>query len=85
MTPTELYALLKWAPQESALAASLRGGVDWVGWTIDTLLLRTIAHATTAAVSKKPPKPPPLPRSKAGKRIKVSQLGGAVPRRKGNG
>lgn len=79
MPSLELAALLKWAPDDSPLAASIRGGVQFMGWTNDTAFLRKIAYFTNAAVSKKPPKPDPGPEAPKwrGRRVSVSDIVGA--------
>lgn len=82
-TPVEMVALLRWAPTDSPLAASMLGGPHWSGWTSTSELLRQIAYATTAAVSKGKPKPPPSPadvKSARRSRGRVSSMPGAVPR-----
>ena len=37
-SPRELMALITWLPDDSPLAASLRGGRDHLGWTWDRIL-----------------------------------------------
>lgn len=85
LTPRELLGLIEWLPDDSAFAASVLGGPEWRGWNPDRAMLRGIHLFTHAAVSKKPPKPIPLPESSRGETRRVSSvsaLPGAVPRRK---
>lgn len=47
-SPDEIVALIQWLPDNSALAASVRGGREYLGWTWDRIVSTLILEAATA-------------------------------------
>lgn len=85
LTPGELVRLIEWLPDTSAFSAAVMGGPEWMGWGVDRVLRREMHLFTHAAVSKKQPKPFPLPEPSRNRQVKVRSLAalpGAVRRRK---
>lgn len=70
MTPRYVLALIEWVPPSGALAASLRGGRQWLGWSRDSQLLAdtwdlhaAVAHAQGGKKARG--KAPSYPRPKS--------------------
>lgn len=73
MSPQEIYSLILWLPDDSALSASIRGGREYMGWTWDrivaTLLLEVQENIRVDFIKAHTPKesarkitsPPPIP------------------------
>lgn len=62
----EVTEMIRWLPDTSPVAASIAGGVEWLGWGLDRALMRRLDLFTHAAVSSKAPRPIDMP--KAGKK-----------------